>query len=108
MVDRHDRLRSQQRQRIDADHDRHRQRLALLHRSLIKGVQMARQHQYRHPVLRIDLDADDRDVLLAGRRIARNHEAGSDIGPAVVLAMRGNRQQRTHVDFLVHDLLAAG
>ena len=50
VVDRRDRLRRQQRQRIDADHDGDIQRLAGLLGLLVERVEVARQQQDAHAV----------------------------------------------------------
>jgi len=68
---------------------------------------MTRQHQDRHAVPAMHLDPVDRHVLHAGTWIARNHEAGGNVRPVVVLAVGRDRQQRVQVDALrVDDLLA--
>ncbi len=51
------------------------------------------------------LAAMDRDVLHAGLRIARDHQAGGDVGAAVVLVVGRQRQQRAEIDVAMHDLL---
>jgi hypothetical protein len=110
-VDRRDGLRRQRGQRIDADHHGHRQRLARALGRLEERMQVARQHQDAEPVAAVDLNAVDRHVLHPGGRVARDHQAGGDVGAAVVLAVGGNRQQRTDIQRgigakVVHDLLA--
>ena len=97
-IDRRDRLRGEQRQRIDADDDRDRK--GLPPRSAIsKNMKvLARQQQHAQPVRRAQLAAMDRDVLLAGARVARDHQAGRDVGPAVVLVMGRERQEALEIE----------
>ena len=76
VIDRHDRLRGEQRQRIDADDDRGVERLPRLLGHLEERVGVARQHQHAEAVGAGHLAAVDGDVLLSGLRIARDHEPG--------------------------------
>ena len=106
VVDRHDRLRGQQRQRIDADHDRGVERLARLLGHAVEREGVARQHQHAEPVRPGELAAVDRDVLLSGLRIAHDHDAGRDVRPAVVLVVGRQRQKFRKIERrAVNDLL---
>ena len=104
-IDRRDRLRGEQRERIDADDDRGLERPAALLRHLEEHVGVARQQQHAEAVRAAQLAAVDRDVLLAGARIARDHQAGGDVGAAVVLVVGRKRQQPREIDLAMHDLL---
>ena len=104
-VERRDRLRGQQRERIDADDDRDRQIAARLLRHLEEAQRVARQQQDAEPVGAAHLQAMDGDVLHAGLRIARDQQAGRDVGPAVELVVDRDRQQPRQIDLAVHDLL---
>jgi hypothetical protein len=92
VIDRCNCLRRQQRQRIDADYDCDRQRLAFFLSGREKRVEMTWQQQNAHSVGPADLDAIDGNVLNSRLRIARDHQTGRDIRSTVVLAVRGNRQ----------------
>ena len=105
MIERHDRLRRQQRQRVDADDDRDVERLPGLLGHLEERVGMTRQNQNAEPIGAGHLAAMDGDVLLAGLRIARDHEARADVGAAIVLVMRRHRQLLEQIDLPVHHLL---
>jgi hypothetical protein len=91
VVDRHDRLRGQKRQRIDADDDRGVERRAGLLRHALEHKGVPRQHQHAQAVGAGELAAVDRDVLLSGFRIANDHQARGDVGTAVMLVVRGQR-----------------
>ena len=97
-VERRDRLRGEQRQRIDADDDRGVERLAALLGHIEERVGVARQQQHAEPVRPGELAAMDRDVLLSGLRIAHDHQAGADVGPAVVLVVGRQRQLPHQID----------
>ena len=75
-VDRRDRLRRQQRQRIDADDDGDIERLPAALGHLIEHMRMARQQQRAQPVGAAQLQAVQRHVLHTGRRIARDAQPG--------------------------------
>ncbi len=66
---------------------------------------MARQQQHAQTVWAVHLAAMDGDVLLAGFRIARDQEAGADVGPAVVLVVGRHRKLLQEIDVAVDDLL---
>ena len=104
-IDRRDRLRRQQRERIDADDDRDIERLAGALGRLVEHVGVARQQQRAEPVRPAELQPVDRDVLDAGRGIARDQQAGGDVGAVVVLVVRRQRQLLAEIDLAMHDLL---
>ena len=104
-IERRDRLRGEQRQRIDADDDRDVERRAAALRHLEEHVGVARQQQNAEPVRPAQLAAMDRDVLHAGTRIARDQQPGGDVGSAVELVVHRQRQELRKVDLAMHDLL---
>ena len=104
-IDRHDRLRGEQRQRIDADHDGDLEVLAARLRHLVEGERVARQEQHAEAVRLDQLQAMDGDVLRARFGVARDQEAGGDVGAAVVLVVNGNGQEPLEVDMAMHDVL---
>ena len=106
VVERGDRLRRQQRQRIDADHDGNVERLVRPASAIWKNMLgMARQQQHAEAIRAAHLATVDRDVLLPGPRIARDQQARGDVRPAVVLVVRRHRQLLEQVDFAMHHLL---
>ena len=101
VIDRHDRLRGQQGQRIDADHDRGLERLTGLLGHAVERKGVARQHQHAETVGAGELAAMDRDVLLSGLWVAHDHDAGRDIGAAVVLVVGRQRQDFGEIELTV-------
>ena len=79
LVERRDRLRRQQGQRVDPDHDRDGQRrpFRLGHGEEMCGL--TRQDQRAEPIRAAELEPQDRDVLRPGLRVARRRP-----GPAVM------------------------
>jgi hypothetical protein len=107
VVDRRNRLRRKQGQRIGANYHRNVERLVAGFRLLVKGMQVTRQHQDRHTVFSMHLNPVNGYILDSRDRIARDHHAGSDIRPVVMFAVRGNRQRGVQIDVVaLHDLLA--
>ena len=105
-IERGNGLRGQQRERVDADHHRHVQRLLARFGFLVEGPEVARQHQDRHALLGVDLDPVDRNVLRPRLRVSGDHQAGGDVGAVVVLAVGGYGQHLARIDALLHHLLA--
>ncbi len=105
-IDRRDGLGGQQRERVDADHHRHVERLVARFGLVVESPKVPRQHEDRHALLRMHLDAVDRHVLYAGRGVARDDQSGRDIRAVVVLAVRRHRQHIAHVAVAVYYLLA--
>ena len=104
-VERHDRLRGKQRERIDPDHDRDRQILALLLDHAVVGKRVARQQEHAEAVRSAQLQAMDGDVLRSRFRVARDHEPGGDVWAAVELVVGRQRQQPGEIDVAMHHLL---
>jgi hypothetical protein len=104
-VDRSDGLRGKQGQRIDPDDNGGLERPPARFRHLEEHVRVARQQQHAQPVRAAQLAAMDRDVLLSRARIAGDHQAGGDVGPAVVLVVGGKRKQLLEIHLAMNDLL---
>ena len=104
-VDRGDGLRCQQRQRIDTDDDGDVERLAGAFRHVEERISVARQDQRAETVRTAELQAVDRDVLHAGLGVARDQQAGGDVGAVVVFVVHRHRQLLAEIDLAMHDLL---
>ena len=72
---------------------------------LEEAQRVARQQQHAEPVRAAELQAVDGDVLRAGLRVARDQQAGRDVGPAVELVVHRDRQQPRQIDLAMHHLL---
>ena len=104
-IDRSDGLGGQQCERVDSDDDGGFERAPALLRHLEEHVGMARKKQHAEAVGPAQLAAMDRDVLLARARIAGDHQAGRDIGAAVVLVVSWQWKQMLEIDLTMDDLL---
>src|SRR3954471_12756900 len=98
VVDRYDRLRGEQCQRIDADHDGGVERLTGRLGHAVEREGVARQHQHAQAIGPGQLAAVNRDVLFPGARIAHDHDAGGNIGTAVVLVVGRQRQNFREIE----------
>jgi hypothetical protein len=105
LVQRGDRLRGEQQDRMSADDDRDFQRLPRLFRDAIVGQRVAWKQQDADAVRTANLATVDRDVLDAGLGIAGDQQSGRDIGPAVALIVFWNRKLAEQIDVHMDDVL---